>query len=112
MKKLVALLLAVCLVFGLMTTVFAAEEKADNIVVLYTNDVHCAVDDNLGYAGLAAYKAEMEAANEHVVLVDCGDAAQGGPIGTLSKGEYLIDIMNAVGYDYATFGNHEFDYGM
>ena len=112
MKKFVALLLAVCMVFCMMTTVFAADEKADNIVVLYTNDVHCAVDDNIGYAGIAAYKAEMEAANEHVVLVDCGDAVQGGPIGTLSKGEYLVDIMNAVGYDYATFGNHEFDYGM
>ncbi len=112
MKKLVALLLAVCMVLGLMTTVFAADEKADNIVVLYTNDVHCGVDANIGYAGLAAYKAEMEAANEHVVLVDCGDAVQGEAIGTLSKGEYPVDIMNAVGYDYATFGNHEFDYGM
>lgn len=112
MKKLVALLLAVCMVFGLMTTVFAADEKADNIVVLYTNDVHCGVDDSIGYAGLAAYKAEMEAANEHVVLVDCGDAVQGDVIGTLSKGEYLVDIMNEVGYDYAVFGNHEFDYGM
>ena len=109
MKKLVALLLTVCMVFCMMTTVFAADEKADNIVVLYTNDVHCGVD---GYAKLAAYKAEMEAANKYVALVDCGDAVSGKPMGTLSKGEYLIEIMNAVGYDYAGFGNHEFDYGM
>ena len=109
MKKLVALLLAVCMLLGLMTTVFAAEQS-DDIVILYTNDVHAAVDDNIGYAGLAAYKKEMQAAHKYVALVDCGDAVQGAAIGTLSKGEYLVDIMNEVGYDYATFGNHEFDY--
>ena len=109
MKKLVALLLAVCMLLGLMTTVFAAEQS-DDIVILYTNDVHTAVDDNIGYAGLAAYKKEMQAAHKYVALVDCGDAVQGAAIGTLSKGEYLVDIMNEVGYDYATFGNHEFDY--
>lgn len=56
MKKLIALLLAACLMLGLMTTAFAADEKSNDIVILYTNDVHCAVDDNIGYAGLAAYK--------------------------------------------------------
>lgn len=110
MKKLIALLLAVCMVLGLMTTVFAADEKSNDIVILYTNDVHCAVDDNIGYAGLAAYKKEMQAAYNYVALVDCGDSVQGDVIGTLSKGEYLVDIMNEVGYDFATFGNHEFDY--
>ena len=110
MKKLIALLLAVCMVLGLMTTVFAADEKSNDIVILYTNDVHCAVDDNIGYAGLAAYKKEMQAAYNYVALVDCGDSVQGDVIGTLSKGEYLVDIMNEVGYDFASFGNHEFDY--
>ena len=86
-------------------------------MVLYTNDVHCGVDagtpeDTMGYANLAAYKHAMEEAHEHVVLVDAGDAIQGEAIGTLSNGSYLVDIMNQVGYDYATFGNHEFDYGM
>lgn len=112
MKKLIALLLAVCLMLGLMTTAFAAGEKSDDIVILYTNDVHCGVDDNLGYAGLAAYKKEMQDAYKYVALVDCGDSVQGDVIGTLSKGEYLVEIMNEVGYDYATFGNHEFDYTM
>ena len=102
MKKLIALLLAACLMLGLMTTAFAADEKS--------NDVHCAVDDNIGYAGLAAYKKEMQAAYNYVALVDCGDSVQGDVIGTLSKGEYLVDIMNEVGYDFAAFGNHEFDY--
>ncbi len=110
-SKLVSLLLVLCMVFALTVSAFAAEPTGD-VVVLYTNDVHCGVDDNLGYAGLAAYKAEMEAAGNHVVLVDAGDAIQGAPIGTLSKGAYLIDIMNQVGYDFQVPGNHEFDYGM
>ena len=75
MKKLIALLLAACLMLGLMTTAFAADEKSNDIVILYTNDVHCAVDDNIGYAGLAAYKKEMQAAYNYVALVDCGDRA-------------------------------------
>ena len=102
MKKLIALLLAACLMLGLMTTAFAADEKSNDIVILYTNDVHCAVDDNIGYAGLAAYKKEMQAAYNYVALVDCGDSVQGDVIGTLSKGEYLVDIMNRAD----SFGRH------
>ncbi len=85
-----------------------------DLVVLYTNDVHCAVDgeETIGYAGLATIKREMEASGNYVLLVDAGDAIQGAPIGTLSKGEYIVDIMDEVGYDVATPGNHEFDYGM
>lgn len=110
MKKLIALLLAVCMVLGLMTTVFAADENSNDIVILHTDDAHCGVNDNLGYAGVAAYKAEMKKTHNYVALVDCGDAIQGESIGTLSAGAYLVDIMNEVGYDFATFGNHEFDY--
>ena len=110
MKKLIALLLAACLMLGLMTTAFAADEKSNDIVILHTNDVHCGVSDGLGYVGVAAYKAEMEQTHNYVTLVDCGDAIQGEPIGLLSAGSYLVDIMNEVGYDLATFGNHEFDY--
>ena len=110
MKKLIALLLAVCMLLGLMTTAFAADEKSNDIVILHTNDVHCGVSDGLGYAGVAAYKAEMEQTHNFVTLVDCGDAIQGEPIGLLSAGSYMVDIMNEVGYDFATFGNHEFDY--
>lgn len=88
--------------------------KEKDIVVLYTNDIHCGVNEekSMGISGVAAYKAEMakEYGEEQVTLVDCGDAIQGDAIGTLSNGEYLIDIMNATGYDYAVFGNHEFDY--
>ncbi|MBD8960573.1 MAG: hypothetical protein EGQ82_08955 [Clostridiales bacterium] len=84
----------------------------DDIVILYTNDVHCGLEDHLGYAGLSAIKTSLEAAGKHVLLVDNGDAVQGDTVGTLSKGTYIIDIMNRVGYDVATPGNHEFDYGM
>ena len=90
-------------------TALAADK---DIVVLYTNDVHCGVDDNIGYAGLALYKKGMQQQTPYVTLVDSGDAIQGAPIGTLSDGGYLIDIMNYVGYDFAVPGNHEFDYVM
>ena len=124
-KKMLALLLAAAMVMGLAAPAMAAEEsESGKIVILHTNDVHCGIDPvadeetgavtNLGYAGVAAYKAEMEAqyGAENVTLVDAGDAIQGGPIGTLSKGSYIVDIMNEVGYDLAIPGNHEFDYGM
>ena len=94
----------------------AAGAEGD-IVVLYTNDVHCAVaqdDENqvLGYAKVAALKEELEEAGSEVILVDAGDAIQGEAIGTLSNVEYLVQIMDEVGYDIAVPGNHEFDYGM
>lgn len=105
----IALLMVLSLTTGISIPSFAADK---DIVVLYTNDVHCGGDDNIGYAGLALYKKEMLAQTPYVALVDGGDAIQGAPIGTLSDGGYLIDIMNKVGYDFAVPGNHEFDYGM
>ncbi len=87
-------------------------EQAQDIVVLYTNDVHCVVDTDIGYAGLAAYKNRCQQKTPYVTLVDCGDALQGAAIGTVSEGAYLVEIMNQVGYDLAVLGNHEFDYGM
>lgn len=94
------------------TATEAPAQLQKDLVILYTNDVHCAVDDAIGYAGLAAYKKQLEAEGNHVLLVDVGDAVQGAPIGTISKGSIIIDIMNEIGYDVATIGNHEFDYGM
>lgn len=87
------------------------------IVILYTNDVHCGIEKKdktkrLGYSSLAAYKKQCRQETPYVTMVDNGDAIQGETIGTLSKGQYLVDIMNAVGYDYCILGNHEFDYGM
>ncbi len=86
------------------------EQNKKDLVILYTNDVHCAIDENIGYSGLVSYKNKVLSENNEVMLVDCGDHIQGAPVGTLSKGEYIIDIMNEVGYDVAVPGNHEFDY--
>ena len=115
MNRIKRIALVMVIAFVGLTMVFAqgaaeALEAQKDIVVLYTNDVHCAIDNNIGYAGLATYKSEMEKDN-FVVLVDAGDAIQGDTIGTVSKGEYLVDIMNEVGYDFCVLGNHEFDYG-
>lgn len=84
----------------------------EDIIILYTNDVHCGVDDSIGYAGLSFYRDEIKKISPYVTLVDAGDWAQGGTIGSISEGEYIIDIMNALKYDIAVPGNHEFDYRM
>lgn len=83
-----------------------------DIVIVHTNDVHCGVDDNIGYAGLAAFRDEMMKQTPYVALVDCGDFVQGDVLGTMTSGDCIIDIMNALGYDVAVPGNHEFDYGI
>lgn len=88
------------------------DENANEIVVLYTNDVHCGVNDGIGYKGLSAIKNSLEASGKNVILVDAGDSVQGDTIGTVSEGEYLVQLMNKMGYDVAIPGNHEFDYGM
>ncbi len=113
-KRFLPLLLALSMIFAAAPgmTARAAENPDQEIVILYTNDVHCGVDDNIGYAGLALYEKQMEAETPYVALVDAGDAIQGAPIGTLSEGGDIVSIMNQVGYDFAIPGNHEFDYGM
>ena len=112
MKKFLALLLSIMMMLG---CVVMAEEAPDgqtnNIVVLFTSDVHAGIDQGWGYAGVAAIRDAMAAKN-HVVLVDNGDAIQGETIGTLTNGKALVELMNVVGYDVAVPGNHEFDYGM
>ena len=79
------------------------------IVILYENDVHCAVE---GYARFAALRADMLARTPYVTVVSAGDFVQGSTVGSLSQGEYIVDIMNTVPYDVVTVGNHEFDYGV
>ena len=113
MKKFLALILAAMLLLGCAAM---AEEAAPaltkDVVVLFTSDVHCGIDQGWGYVGLAALRDALVAQGNHVVLADNGDAIQGEPVGTMTKGEALIDLMNTVGYDVAIPGNHEFDYGM
>ena len=89
-----------------------AVEKTGEIVVLFTSDVHCGVDQGFGYAGLYQVRQTLEQSGAYTLLVDNGDSIQGEPIGTISRGESNIELMNTVGYDIAVPGNHEFDYGM
>lgn len=126
-KLFISLSLVLVMIFGLLPGDFmalaATRMTSHDIVVLYTNDAHNGVNQvksqdgtvtNIGYAGVAAYKDKMEKENgkDYVTLVDAGDSVQGDAIGTLSQGQYLVDIMNQVGYDIVVPGNHEFDYGM
>ena len=85
---------------------------ADEIVILFTSDIHCAVNKGWGFAGLQQIRDTLEAEGTPVLLVDDGDAIQGEPIGTWSKGRAVADLMNKMGYDAAIPGNHEFDFGV
>lgn len=110
----VASVLALILMTGFCIIVsLKSEPKRENdIIILYTNDVHCGIEDNIGYAGVVSYKESLKETTPYVTLVDCGDAIQGEFIGLTSQGSYIVDIMNEAGYDFAILGNHEFDYGM
>ena len=94
-------------------TAFAEDAKQNgDIVILYTSDVHCGIDEGFGYAGLEQIRESLKAQGNTVLLVDNGDAFQGEPVGTMTKGEAILDLMNKLKYDVATPGNHDFDYGM
>ena len=132
MRKIIAMLLALVMVLGLVAcgskpvettptgTTAAPETEAPtqaaetqgDIAILYTNDVHTYIDGVLSYDVIAALKAALADKYEHVLLVDAGDHAQGTAYGSMDKGATIIELMNAAGYDLATLGNHEFDYGM
>lgn len=107
MRRAFVIMVAIC-----MLSCAAVAENNDDIVILYTNDVHCAVTDFMGYAAVAGLRDQLESEGKAVLLMDAGDAVSGDTVGTLSKGTYIIDIMNKMGYDVAAPGNHEFDYGI
>jgi len=114
--RMLALVLSFIMVLGLFPVAHAEDApvlaNADDIVVYYTNDVHTYIDGELSYDNLADLKAETAKQAAGVLLVDAGDAIQGTAYGSMDKGETIIELMNAAGYDAATLGNHEFDYGM
>lgn len=128
MKRLLAMLLilAVCVsFFGCAAapaettapeTTAAAEEatgpKTEDIVILYTNDVHTYIDGPMSYEHVAGLKEILRETYGNVLLVDAGDHVQGTAYGLMDKGKTIIGLMNKAGYDVATLGNHEFDYSM
>ena len=88
------------------------EELSDDIVILHVNDVHCGLNDKVGYDGFVLYRDEMKKKYKHVLSVDVGDHVQGGSIGAISNGEAIIKLMNHIGFNVSILGNHEFDYGI
>ncbi len=113
MRKALALLLSVVMSLSLLVSTAWAEDPvtqdlAGKTVILHTNDVHGAIQD---YAKVAALKADYEKRGADVYLVDAGDFSQGSVYVSLNKGADAVTMLNAVGYDYVTLGNHEFDYG-
>ena len=114
MKKSLSLILCLCLAASLLTGLSAragAETPPEerDLIILFTSDVHCAVDQGWGYTGLYAVKEKLSK-SENVLLADCGDAIQGGPIGLLTGGDAIVSIMNVMGYDAAIPGNEISEY--
>lgn len=103
MKKVFVATLALMMCLGL-----RAQQPGD-VVVLFDNDVHCAVE---GYPYMAGLRDSLQQMGCAVAVVSSGDFSFGGPIGSATKGGYIVRMMNAVGYDAVALGNHEFDYGM
>ena len=105
-KRLLSCIVCLCMMLCSLNAVVFAKDS-ETIVILYENDVHCAVE---GYSKLAAMKNELKSEYEYVGAVSSGDFVQGGTLGAVSKGEYIVGLMNLVGYDAIALGNHEFDY--
>jgi len=107
-------LFCMTLLFGLFPGLANAEEESlsDDIVILYTNDVHSYIDGVLSYDVIGAIKASLKEKYQYVYLADAGDHVQGTAYGSMDEGKTVIELMNGAGYDVATLGNHEFDYGM
>ena len=111
MRKVLALLLSVVMTLTLLVSSAWADEPKPldgKTVILHTNDVHGSIEL---YAKVAAMKGDYEARGAQVILADAGDYSQGTVYVSVNKGKDAVTMMNAAGYDVATIGNHEFDYG-
>lgn len=113
-SKLFSLLLSLCMIISMIpNVVFASDNLSSNdIVIMHTNDIHSRVDDNLGYTSVKGWKDYFEQNGNDVLLLDAGDTLHGLPIANLSKGSNIVKMMNEVGYDAMTAGNHDFNYGI
>ncbi|MBQ6493501.1 MAG: bifunctional metallophosphatase/5'-nucleotidase [Erysipelotrichaceae bacterium] len=111
MKKSSAILIIIMMCLTLCSCSRKKELK-DDIYIFFTADVHCGVDENVTLSSVKALVDDAKTEHPYVALVDTGDFIQGGALGSLSKGEIIINIMNKMDYDAVAIGNHEFDYGM
>ena len=100
-------------VFLLVTTRAGAEVRS--LTILHTNDLHARLstldDGRGGFATLAALIRRERAHCSDCLLLNAGDLAQGSPVSTIFHGEPVFQIANLFGFDAATIGNHDFDYG-
>ena len=108
-----ALLAVACEASGTVALYEVRERKEKMITILHTNDQHARVapGDGLGMARVAALKDEFAGYGNGVLLLDVGDVLHGTTFATLEKGESVVRVMNEVGYDVMTPGNHDFNYG-
>ena len=113
-KKSGFLILGLILVAVFVVCLFLLRDQSEEIVVYYTNDIHSYINNHLDEEpGLSYSKvAALKSSTKNAVLVDAGDHLQGTAYGGMDNGTTIIQLMNAAGYDAATLGNHEFDYGM
>ncbi len=112
MKRLICVFLTVMMLLAGAGLAEEAPGLTKDLVILFTSDVHCGIDQNWCTSGVAALRKALEDQGKYTLLVDDGDFIQGEVVGTMTRGEALIDVMNSTGYDIAIPGNHEFDYGM
>ncbi len=117
MKRFLSIALAFVMAFSLAAVSSAVTIPSDGAdmsgktVIIHTNDSHSRVDENYGFTAVSALKKQYEAAGANVLVFDAGDTLHGMPIATMFEGESIVDILNLVGYDAMTAGNHDFNYG-
>ena len=114
MKKILSLVLALAMMLCAFAPAMAEGALEGKLVILHTNDIHgraVADAESFGYARIAMLKKNLQAQGAEVLLMDAGDFSQGTPLVNLGYGKNAVEFMNAAGYDIATLGNHEFDWG-
>lgn len=122
MKKIINVFVVITIILILLSSCSKnnINEQKDDIFIYYTSDVHCAISESIGYSSLSAFIKNEKKNHPFVTLVDLGDFLQDNAknsnddnsISSLTKGAAIVEIMNAVGYDIVTVGNHEFDFGL
>lgn len=129
MKKIIPLILVLCILLSFTACSYFetflpntaapnpvlpedSESGSGDTVILFTSDVHGSADSGWTYSGLDVIRKQLIAKGDNVILVDNGDSIQGSTLATMTDGSAIIELMNTLGYDIATVGNHEFDYGM